>query len=331
VFLAGDVGGTKTHLALFRRGDSPRAPTLDRKFASRDYSTLEALIGEFLAGAPGRPEAVALGIAGPVVENRTETTNLPWRVDGAALAAALGGARVTLLNDLAATARGLELLQPGDLEVLQRGTPAGGSRALIAAGTGLGEALIVWDGRAHRPVPSEGGHADFGARDDFEYGLSRWLRARFDHVSWERVLSGPGLADLYRYHTEIGLGAEPAEFARAFAAHADPAALITEAALGGTCERAHSTLERFASAYGAEAGNVALKFLAVGGVFVGGGIAPKILAFLRGPGFLEAFRAKGRMQRLLERIPVSVILDDRAALWGAAAVAIEPASLAGAR
>jgi len=322
VFLAGDVGGTKTHLALYRPGDSPRSPVLDRKLPSADHASLEVLVREFLAGAPARPARVVLGIAGPVVANDAQTTNLPWSIDGAALSRALAGAEVTLLNDLEATAWGLGVLAPAELEVLQPGVAARGNRGLVAAGTGLGEALLVPDGDGWTPAPSEGGHADFGPRDALEDELCVWLRERYGHVSWERVLSGPGLADLYRFMSATGRGDEPAAFARAFAAAADPAAAVTEGARSGTCARARLTLERFATIYGAEAGNVALKFLAVGGVFVGGGIAPRILPFLREGRFRAAFCAKGRLGPVLGRIPVSVVLDDRAALWGAAVVAL---------
>ena len=325
VFLAGDVGGTKTHLALYRPGDDARSPVVDRKLPSRDHASLEALVQEFLAGAGGRPAHVVLGIAGPVVANRAATTNLPWTVDGEVLGQALGGARVTLLNDLTATAWGLGVLAHDELEVLQPGLPAPGNRGLVAAGTGLGEALLIPRGASWTPAPSEGGHADFGPRDLLEDELCAWLRERYGHVSWERVLSGPGLADLYRFMSDTGRGEEPAAFARALATAADPAAAVAEGAISGACARARLTLERFASIYGAEAGNVALKFLAVAGVFVGGGIAPRILPFLRDTHFREAFRAKGRLSPLLERIPVSVILDDRAALWGAAVVALETA------
>ncbi len=323
MFLAGDVGGTKTHLALYRPGDAARSPAVDRKLPSRDHASLEALIREFLAATGGQPPHVVLGIAGPVVGNRADTTNLPWSVDGAALGQALGGARVTLLNDLTATAWGLGVLGPDDFEVIQPGLPTPGNRGLVAAGTGLGEAVLVPRGNGWVPAPSEGGHADFGPGDSLEEELGAWLRERNGHASWERVLSGPGLADLYRFMSETGRGEEPAAFARAFAAAPDPAALVAEGASSGECARARLTLERFASIYGAEAGNVALKFLAVAGVFVGGGIAPRILPFLRDGRFRAAFCAKGRLRPLLERIPVSVILDDRAALWGAAVVALD--------
>ena len=322
MILAGDVGGTKTRLALFEPGSHARTPLLERRLESRAYPTLEALVGDFLAGAPAHPRRAVFGIAGPVVEGRVDATNLPWRADAAALAAALGIAEVRLMNDLESTAGGLSLLTPAELEVLQPGVHATGNRALIAAGTGLGEAVLVWTGAAWRPSSSEGGHADFGPRDPLEDELLQWLRAKYGRASYERILSGPGLADLYRFLSESGRGAEPAEFASRFAAAGDTAAVVTAAALDGSCERARLALERFVTIYGAEAGNLALKAFAVGGVFVGGGIAPRILPFLRAGGFARGFATKGRMSPVLARIPVSVILDDRTALWGAATVGL---------
>lgn len=326
MILAADIGGTKTDIALYEEGADVRRPLREMKLQSGDYPTFEALLFEFLAGQVERPTRVVLGIAGPVVDNRCETTNLPWVIDARAISAALGGATVTLMNDLEATAWGVSLLGGSDLETLHEGAPARGNRALIAAGTGLGEGLLVWDGRVHRPSPSEGGHADFGPRDEVEDELNRWLRAKFGRTSYERILSGAGLADLYRFHTETGLGSEPAAFAERFAAAPDPAALITTSALEGSCERARLVLERFVSIYGAEAGNLALKMLAVGGVYVGGGIAPRILPALRDGRFVEAFLQKGRLRPVLEPIPVHVILDPRTALWGAAAVALAGAA-----
>jgi glucokinase len=234
---------------------------------------------------------------------------------------ALGGAEVLLLNDLEANAYGLSELAEDDLETLQSGPRLAGNRALIAAGTGLGEAVLVRDGHRWRPTPSEGGHTDFGPRDAFEDELLLWLRGRHGHVSYERILSGPGLADLYRFLTVTGRGAEPSGFAARFAAAADPAAAVTAAALDGSCERARLAVERFCGIYGAEAGNLALKALAVGGVFVGGGIAPRIRPLLRDGRFVSAFGDKGRLAPLVASIPVHVILDDHTALWGAAAVA----------
>jgi glucokinase len=281
------------------------------------------MIGAFTRETGSRPTRAVIGIAGPVVDNRCEATNLPWHMAGDDVSQSLGGADVTLLNDLVTTAHGLGELDGADLRELQAGTPEPGNRALIAAGTGLGEAFLVRDGERWLPSASEGGHSDFAPRDAFEDGLLQWLRARYRRVSYERVLSGPGLADLYRYHREAGLGDEPGTIAREFDEAADPAAIVTQRALDRSCDRAVRTLDRFCEIYGAEAGNLALKCLAVGGVFVGGGIAPRILARLAAGGFQHAFASKGRLSPLLSRIPVAVILDDHASLWGAARVALD--------
>jgi glucokinase len=322
MILAGDIGGTKSRLALFEPGGSARAPVIDRRLPSRDHPSLEALLAEFLAAAPARPTRAVLGIAGPVVGGCVDTTNLPWRIDSRAVSDALEGAPVELLNDLETTAWGLTQLGPAEIEPLAVGNPTPGNRALVAAGTGLGEAFVVWNGGAWHPSASEGGHTDFGPRDDLEDELNRWLRAKYGRVSYERILSGPGLADLYRFMSATGRGAEPPEVAARFAAAPDPAVVVTETGLDGSCGRARLTLERFAAIYGAEAGNVALKALSVNGLFIGGGIAPRIAPVLRAGGFLQAFRTKGRLSPVLERMPVNLILDDRAALWGAAVVGL---------
>lgn len=325
MILAGDVGGTKTRLALYEPGASVREPVLERRLPSREHATLEALVQEFLAGAPARPGRAVLGIAGPVVGQRVEATNLPWRIDAEELSAAIGGAPVLLVNDLEATGWGLPLLDAGEVETLHPGAPQPGNRALIAAGTGLGEALLVREGRSWRPCPSEGGHTDFGPRDALEDELLRWLRERYGRVSYERILSGPGLADLYRFLAATGRGTASPDVAARFATAEDPGAVVSEAALYGSCGRARLALERFVSIYGAEAGNLALKALAVDGVYLGGGIAPRILPFLRAGGFFEAFRDKGRLTPVLARIPVTLLRDDRAALWGAARLALAQA------
>jgi glucokinase len=321
VILAGDVGGTKTHLALYEPAASVRAPVLERRLSSRDYPTLEALVHGFLAGAPARPSRAVLGIAGPVVEQHAEATNLPWRIVGGALSAELGGIPVLLVNDLEATAWGLPLLESHEVETLHPGAPRPGNRALIAAGTGLGEALLVWNGETWRPCASEGGHTDFAPRDALEDELLQWLRERHGRVSYERVLSGPGLADLYRFMSATGRGVASGEVLRRFEAAADPGVIVSTAALDGSCQRARLALERFVTIYGAEAGNLALKALAVNGVYLGGGIAPRILPFQRSGGFLQAFRDKGRLGPMLARVPVTLLRDDRAALWGAALLA----------
>jgi len=326
MILAGDVGGTKTLVALYDEDASPRRPRLEARRVSREAASLEALVSEFLATSGAqRPRRAVFGVAGPVVNNRCETTNLPWVVSGDALSAALGGAEVLLMNDLEAAGCGIAILGAGDLDFLQRGERAEGNRVLIAAGTGLGECVMVWARGRHRPVASEGGHADWAPNDALEDELLAWLRARYGHVSAERVLSGHGLADLYRFLSETGRGAEPPGVAERFAAASDPAAIVTEAALDGSCERAQLALRKWAEVYGAEAGNLALSGLAIGGVFVGGGIAPRIPGALHDGHFVRAFNAKGRMKPLLERMPVAILLDARTGLWGAAAVALESA------
>lgn len=321
MILAGDIGGTKAQLALFESGSPPRSPAFEERLPTNGSPSLDALVKQFLTRTGVQPTRCVFGIAGPVANNACITTNLPWHVDGAAMSAALG-APVTLLNDLEATAWGLSTLQGSDLQVLQAGLPAEGNRALIAAGTGLGEAILMWDGRTWHPMPSEGGHADFGPTDALEDDLLHWLRGKYGRVSYERVLSGPGLADLYRFFRETRRGQEPPEVAMAFDRAEQPAAIVTETALDGSCERARLALDRFVKIYGAEAGNLALKALALGGVYVGGGIAPRMLPALMRGGFVGSFFEKGRLSPLLSRIPVSVVLDSRTAVWGAAAHAM---------
>jgi len=329
MILAGDVGGTKTLLALYEEGASPRGPRLEARRSSLEAPSLEALALDFVKASGGaRLTRAVFGVAGPVVNNRCETTNLPWVVSGDAVSAALGGAEVMLMNDLEAAGRGIATLGAGDLEFLQRGERAVGNRVLIAAGTGLGESILVWARERHRPVASEGGHADWAPNDALEDELLAWLRARYGHVSAERVLSGHGLADLYRFLSATGRGAEPEGMAERFAAASDPAAFVTEAALDGSCERALIALRKWVEVYGAEAGNLALTGLALGGVFVGGGIAPRIPTVLRDGRFVRAFNAKGRLESLLERMPVALLLDARIGLWGAATVALEAPSRA---
>jgi glucokinase len=322
VILAGDVGGTKTVLALF--DDAAGGPAVrEAVLASGSAPSLEALARAFLETA-GRPpvRAACFGVAGAVVDGRVKTTNLPWQLDEAGLAAALGIARVRLLNDLEAAAWGLLALPPDALATLQPGVPPhdGGTLALIAAGTGLGEAILPWDGSRHHVLASEGGHVDFAPRSELEAELWAFLRAEGDHVSYERVVSGPGLVNVYRFLRQQRKLAEPGWLAAELAG-GDPAAAISRAALEKADPVCAEALALFVSAYGAAAGNLALTAMAVGGVFVGGGIAPRILpALLAGP-FLQAFADKGRLGPLLRAMPVRVVLDPRAPLIGAAACA----------
>jgi glucokinase len=320
--LAGDVGGTKTALALFEKG--PQGPVLVREdtLPSRGFDTLEAAIDRFLAGArPAAIEAACLGVAGPVVDGRCVATNLPWVIDERTLAAAIPAERVRLLNDLEVAAHGVLNLPEADLKTLQPGLARRGHMALIAAGTGLGEALIVQDGKRRIVIASEGGHVDFAPRGDLEEDLLRFLRKEFGRVSLERILSGPGLVNVYRFLRDTGWARESSEVADLMHT-GDPSAVIAEMALAGRDAMCAKALDMFVTVYGAEAGNLALKALAVGGVYVGGGIAPRILPRLTTELFLNAFRDKGRLAGLMEAMPIRVALNPRAPLLGAAHVAI---------
>ena len=320
MILAGDIGGTKTVLALYEEQAGSLKPVQEEVFSSKSAPTFEELALRFLASS-GRPSlrAACFGVAGAVVDGHSKTTNLPWELDEAGLVAALGAPRVRLLNDLEAAAYGVLVLGPESFETLQasghRTKPA--TKALIAAGTGLGEAIIVWDGARYDVLPSEGGHADFAPRTPLESALWDFLRLEFGHVSYERVLSGPGFYNVYRFLRQHRRAPEPAWLSERIAA-GDPSAAVAEAGLAGRDPVCAETLTLFAAIYGAEAGNLALKTMAVGGVFVGGGIAPKHRAKLREGAFIEAFVDKGRMAPLMRTIPVHVVLDPRAPLLGAA-------------
>jgi glucokinase len=321
--LAGDIGGTKTALGLFDRTERGLVLLREDTLPSRGFATLEAAIERFLAAAP-RPalDAVCLGVAGPVVDGRSVATNLPWIIDERALAASIPATRVKLLNDLEVAAHGVLGLPESELHVLQPGVPRRGHMVLIAAGSGLGEALVVQDGDRRIVIASEGGHADFAPRDDVEEDLLRFLRKEFGRVSLERVLSGPGLFNVYRFLRDTGWTRESADVAERMQA-GDPSAVVTEMALTGRDPMSAKALDIFVSVYGAEAGNLALKAMAVGGVFVGGGIAPRILPRLTSGAFASAFRDKGRLAPLMEAIPIRVALNPRAPLLGAARVAAD--------
>jgi glucokinase len=288
---------------------------------SREFPAFERAVARFLAEGPRIVvDAACFGVAGPVVDGRCVATNLPWVLDEARLASSIPAARVRLLNDLEATGYGVLELPPTSFATLQAGAPRPGNMVLIAAGTGLGEALLIWDGARHHVVGSEGGHADFAPRTDLEVELLRFLGKEFGRVSYERVLSGPGLLGIYRFLRERGGAAEPA-WLRARIEREDPSAVIAEVGLAGGHPLCVQALDLFAGVYGAEAGNLALKALAVGGVFIGGGIGPKIRAKLEDGTFVTAFRDKGRFAVLMASIPVRLSLEPRAALLGAAHVA----------
>lgn len=323
MILGGDIGGTKTVLALFDDGAGELVALHEETYPSRSAASLEELATRFLDAA-GRPalRAACFGVAGAVVDGRVKTTNLPWECDEPGLAAHLGVPRVRLLNDLEAAAHGVLVLPPGALHTLQPGSPPRGpaTRALIAAGTGLGEAILAHDGARYHILASEGGHVNFGPRSELEARLWAFLQGEFGHVSYERVLSGPGLANVYRFLRRHRGLPEP-DWLRQRIAGGDLSAVIAQAALADEDPVCSEALTLLVSIYGAAAGNLALTALATGGLFVGGGIGPKILARITQGPFLEAFRDKGPLRPLMERIPVHVILEPRAPLLGAASCA----------
>lgn len=321
LILAGDIGGTKTDLALFSSTKGLCVPLAEATFTSRDYSSLEALVREFLAGVDRPVDYAGLGVAGPVVDGKARITNLPWVVDEAKLAEDFGFGYVLLTNDLQAIAAAVPHLGAHDLHTLNRGRPRHTrAMAVLAPGTGLGEAFLVWDGTRYQAHPSEGGHADFAPVDAPQAGLLLYLLKRFEHVSYERLCSGMGLPNIYAFLKESGLAEEPGWLRQQVEAAADPVPVIVAGALDEKrpCALCRATLDMFVSILGAAAGNTALKLLATGGVFLGGGIPPRILPALSNGRFMDAFRRKGRMSGLMEKIPVNVILNPQAAVLGAA-------------
>jgi glucokinase len=320
MILAGDVGGTKVHLALYDFIDGKLEYTRDERYPAKDYSGLEEVVKEFLGAT--KVHAACFGVPGPVRNGRLRLTNLPWTLDSHELAVNLGIEHVFLINDLEANGYGVAELSADQIYTLSEGDASQmGNRALIAAGTGLGEGLLIWNGHSHTPYPSEGGHVDYAPRNEDEIDLLRFLKQKYNgRISYERVISGMGLTNIYEFLREVRGLDEPAWLAERIAAE-DPNAVITELALAAKSEICEKALEMFVSAYGAEAGNLALKVLSVGGVYVGGGIAPRILEKLKDGAFMKSFTDKGRLSQLLVNMPVRIILESRAALLGAAAYA----------
>ncbi|MBI5582244.1 MAG: glucokinase [Deltaproteobacteria bacterium] len=324
MLLVGDIGGTNTRLALIEPLKGHLNFLAERTFSSREEPSLESALRKFLTHPFPPLRGAAFGVAGPVRQGRCEATNLPWVIDSRELARELTLPRVGLINDWEAGAYGLDALEEQDFEVLNPGAPeARGNRAVIAAGTGLGEVGIFWDDREYRPFASEGGHADFAPRNHLEMGLLDYLLKRHPRVSAERVVCGQGLFTIYQFLRDQGHGEEP-QWLVDLLRQKDPPAVITEQALTGKSSLCTQALDLFVSLYGAEAGNMALKVMATGGVYLGGGIAPKIIAKLKEPVFLNAFTAKGRMRPLLQTMPVRVIMNPKVALLGAARYALRP-------
>ena len=326
MLLAGDIGGTKTLLAIFDFESGPHKPLAEAIFPSDDYPNLHTIAKEFLSQVEYKVTHGCFGVAGPVVDGHVKATNLPWEMDEAELSSELNLQQVHLLNDLESIANAVPQLGPDDLYTLNEGHPeTGGSLAVIAPGTGLGEAFLTWDGSQYNAYPSEGGHTDFGPSNELEIDLLRYLMERYEHVSYEWVCSGMGIPNIYNFFKDKGHAEEPAWLAQELAVVEDPTPVIVSAALNAP-ERAEickMTLNLFISVLGAEAGNMALKVLATGGVYLGGGIPPRILPELQTEGFMKAYLRKGRFARLLERMPVRVILNPKTALTGAAAYGLK--------
>ncbi|MEX1252829.1 MAG: glucokinase [Dehalococcoidia bacterium] len=328
MLLAGDIGGTKTILAMYSREAGPRAPLVQAEFASSDFPSLEAMVQQFLATTSLEVDATCFDVAGPVVDGRAELTNLPWTVDSARLSRDLRLKQVHVMNDLEATAKAVPSLRQEDLCTLAPGEPvAGGAIAVIAPGTGLGEAFLTWDGLRYRAHPSEGGHADFAPTNDGQVRLLAYLRERVDHVSFELVASGIGIPSIYDFLRDSGHARESPELAERLGGVADRAHLIIDAVLATSPDPlSTAALDMFVSILGSEAGNLALKLFATGGVYLAGGIPRAILPLLKRGQFVKAFQRKGRLSDLLSRVPVHVIVCP-AALIGAAIHVLEMSAL----
>jgi glucokinase len=321
MILAGDVGGTKVYLALYDFIDGKLHHNREERYAAKEHSGLEEIVEKFLGSE--NVTAACFGVPGPVRDGRLRLTNLPWTLDSKELASDCGIQHVFLINDLEANGYGIAELTPEQVYTLSEGdSKQVGNRALIAAGTGLGEGLLTWNGYHHVPYPSEGGHADYAPRNEDEIELLRFLQQKYSgRVSFERVVSGMGMRSIYEFLRDVRGMEEPVWLAQKIAAVEDANSVITEMGLSAKSELCAKTLDMFVSAYGAEAGNLALKVLSVGGLYIGGGVAPRILEKLKDGTFMRAFTDKGRLSQLLINMPVRVILESRAALMGAAAYA----------
>jgi glucokinase len=320
VILAADIGGTNARVALFQAGS--RTPLALETHRTEAWNGADDLLRTFLASHRVPVSAACVAVAGPVQDGRSRPINLPWSIDRRQLEAALDIPTISVVNDLEANARGIAVLDRRDLAVVNPGDPgASGNRAVVSAGTGLGEAALWWDGDQYHALAGEGGHADFAPRSDLEIALLRYLTVDYGHVSYERVCSGGGLVNIYRFLRDGGTGSHPS-WLEPQAPPPSPASITAEAA-ADPLSLAAKAVGLFVSIYGARAANVALAFMATGGVYLGGGIAPRMVNRLAGGTFMSAFTAKGRLSPLLDRIPVYVVLNDRAALLGAAEIAAE--------
>ena len=319
LYLAGDIGGTKTRLALFSIEAGDCEPFEIETFPSQDYNSLEDIVLTYLAEKPTELTGASFGIAGPIFGGQAKVTNLSWTVEEGALSDALGGIPVKLLNELHAISSAITHLKPEDLVTLIPGEPAPQcAKGVIAPGTGLGEGFLVWDGMRYQPHPSEGGHTSFGPQSPLQLELLNYLDTIFGHVSYERVCSGIGIGNLYKFLRDGKGFEEPVWLAESLAEVEDPTPIIAQAALEEKAEICTQTMDLFVSILGSEAGNLALKVLATGGIYLGGGIPRRILPLLKGKAFTEGFLDKGRFADMLTRVPVYVITHPAAGVFGAA-------------
>lgn len=321
IVLVGDVGGTNARLAIVELDRGTARIVRKSRYASGDYPGLAPIVRRFSEEAAGLPDRACFAVACPVVGDDCTAPNLPWTINARALAAEIGVPRTALINDFVAVGYGIQLLGPSDLVTLQEGSPAPeGPIALIGAGTGLGQGFLIWQGDRYRVLASEGGHGDFAPSGELQTGLLQFLRKQFGRVSWERLLSGPGIVNIYRYL--VAAAVEPEQpTVRDEMEKEDPAKVITRHGLAGTDCLSVRTLDLFCEILGAQAGNLALTIVATGGTYLAGGIAPQVAERLKSGPFLAAFRNKGRLSELLSRIPAHVIMNPNVGLLGAAAVA----------
>ncbi len=318
MILGGDIGGTKTNIAYFEPAGDRLEIKVEEKYPSKDHKSLDEIVQDFIQKHSLKVEKACFGIAGAIRHETVKTTNLPWKIDAESLKGVLSGAKTHLINDLEANAWGIQALSDDEFVTLQEiKEPLIGNRALISAGTGLGEAGLYFDGKQYHPFATEAGHADFAPRNDKEMALLKYLSKPFGHVSYERVLCGHGLYNIYQFLNDYNKKSISEEISHELKKD-DPAVVISKYALEKKDPICEEALDMLVSFYGAEAGNMALRYMAFGGVYLGGGIAPKILEKLKTSLFLEAFLSKGRFRALLESFPIKVILNDKTALIGAA-------------
>jgi len=320
MILAGDIGATRTRLAAFQTENNKLELVVENTYKSQEHGGIQEIISGFVK-AEGIPvHSACFGVAGPVRGGKSKISNLPWTIDSRQLAAQLKLEWIGLINDLEAYAYGIDALESKDFVTLSDGLgeDAEGNRVVISARTGLGVAGLYWDGFRHHPFPCEGGHADFAPNSDLEAELAQYLRKKFHHVSCERILSGPGIRNIYDFLRDSGKAEEPTWLQNRMSEAPDPPALISQLALENKAAICDQTLNIFVSVYGSETGNCALNFLATGGVFIGGSIAAKIVPRMQHSVFMESFLDKGRMRALLADIPVKIILNDNCGITGAA-------------